>query len=309
MSDMNITQEQIQAAMANGGGFDLPQTENPVISVIEAATESGVVRNVVRVTDGEMRCVISNNGVIKPTTIIDGGSTQEYNPEEDIITWITILSNDRQILKQDKNGIHPMALDVLGEIYGTKVGYVLSYLSSFGGDNNILLDVEKVKKFEEASVYAEELIGESDQGLKTLIASMCTKTEDFRAICQTWDQAEIFDTSGEELVTIEWGCRAVTEAAYVKYDTTYVILWAKPMVLNTDGEEVPDQLLQVVTRQVNPDNVPHLGPDSIANFTVVETLNNQIAAYAEVTENTLDRRLTSIKLFKTADFDITKSSF
>lgn len=308
MSDMNITQEQIQAAMSNNGGLDMPTT-NPVIEIIEAATNEGVVKNMVRVTDGEMRCIVTDSNGVKPTTNIGNTTTQEYNKDTDVITWITIVNQDRQILKQDNDGIVPININLLEEIFGDDVGYALSFLSSFGGDNNILMDADKVANFNEAQVYAAGVMGESDMGLKTLLATMCTNTDNFRDICQTWEEAEIYDPSQKDDIIITWGCTAKTSDQYVEFNTTYVILWAKPIVLDTDGEQVPDSLLQIITRQVNPDKVPTLSPDSTATFTVDETINEQIVAYIVVTEDTLNKKLGSIKLYKTSSFDVNKSSF
>ena len=312
MSNLNITPEQIQEAInAMSDGVLNEEPVNPVYTVIEAAAAEENVRNVIKTNGGELRCIISNNGEIKPTKLEDGATTQVFEPENgDVIAWITIVNNDRQILQQDKDGISPIGIDKLNTFFGDKTGYALSYLSSFGGDNNILLDEEKVKRYEEATIYAENFIGDSDHGLKTLIASMCTNTDNFKDICQTWDEAEVYDATDEENpITIEWGCTAKTESDYTEFTTSYAILWAKPMVLNPDGEEVPDSLVQVVTRQVNPDNVPRLGTDSKATFLVEEHINDSILAYAIVKEDTLNRAMKSITLFKTKDFDITKSSF
>lgn len=310
MSDLNITQEQLEAAMSNAGGLRMPETKNPVIEVIEQATSTGTVKNVTKVTGGELRCIVCNNGEIKPTTIVDGASTQIFDAEVgDVIVWITIVDNDRQILKQNSEGVSQTTFDKLGEIIGTKTAYALSYLSSFGGDNNILLDDEKVKRFEEANEYAIAVMGESNEGLRTLIASMCTHTDNFKDTCQTWDNATVYDATVQDDITIDWGCRVETEGEYTKFVTSYVILWARPLVMSVEGEQIPDRLLQVVTRQVNPDKVPELGRDSKATFIVNETINEQVAAYAVVTEDTLNRKLLSIELHKTKDFDVTKSSF
>lgn len=308
MSDMNITQEQIAKAMANQGGLGMPES-NPVPDIIKAATNDGIVKNVVKVTDGEMRCIVSNTNGIKDTTRKDNTTTQVYNVDEDVIIWITIINQDRQILKQDKDGIVPINVNTIDSIFGDKTPYALSFLSSFGGDNNVLMDDEKVRNFNAAQAYADAVMGEGNDGLRTLIASMVSNTDNFSDICQTWDDAEIYDPTQDNDITITWGCTAKTESEYTEFNTTYVILWAKPMILDTDGEEVPDTLLQVITRQVNPDKVPTLGADSSAVFTVDEIINEQIVAYIVVTEDTLNRKLKSIELFKTADFDVTKSSF
>lgn len=309
MSDMNITPEQIQAAMeAMGGGEQSAPRENPVMDIIKDVTKDGKVKNVIKVQGGELRCIVSNNGEIKDTTIIDGATVQDFNPEEDVIAWCAIVDGTRHMLKQNDTGIHNTGIDSFGAMFGSKTGYALSYLSSFNGNNNILLDDAKVAKFEDAAAYAESLMGESDNGLKTLITSMCTNTDDYRDICQTWDKAEIFDNTTDDHV-ITWGCVVETEKEYVKFETSYTIIWARPFVMNADGNEVPDELIQVVTRQVNPDKVPQLGWNSKANFTVDETINDQVIAYAMVTEDTINSKLTGIKLFKTESFDVNKTSF
>lgn len=307
---LNLTPEQIQEAIAAMGGDmgDMMPQENPILDVIKLITEHDIIKNVVKVQGGELRCIVSNNGEIKPTNIVDGSSEQTYVPEEDVIAWVAIVNNTRHMLKQDINGIQDTGIDSFGSMFGDKTGYALSYLSSFGGDNNILLDDEKVSKFEQAAEYAQALMGESENGLKTLITSMCTNTDNYKDICQTWDEATVYD-GNEEGHVITWGCVAETEKEYVKFKAIYTILWTLPLMMNAEGEEAPVEFVQVITRQVNPDKVPQLGWNSKANFTVDETINNQVLAYAEVTEDTLNRRLSGIKLFKTEGFDVTKTSF
>lgn len=308
MTQLNITPEQIQAAMEEMTGASFMPEENPLLEVIEHATAGDIVHNVIKVSGGELRCIVSADGDIKPTTIIDGATTQMYDKENDIIAWVAILNGGRHIFIQDKDGIIDSAPDAFNNLFGNKTGYALSYLSSFNGDNNILLDDEKVQKFNTATKYAEELIGSSDAPLKTLISSMCTNTDDFQDVCQTWNDATIFDNTVEGNM-ITWGCRVETEKEYIKFESTYVVLWVKPMVMDHEEDTVPDELVQIITRQVNPDKVPGLGWDSKANFLVDETLNDKVLAYAVITEDSMDSKIKSIELFKTSGFEVNANSF
>ena len=306
---MKVTAEQIQQAMAAFGGQE-ETLSNPVITAIEVATQTSTVRNVVKVQGGELRCIVTSNGVIKPTTISEGGSTQEYNTEdEDVIAWISMINGERQILTQDKHGINPISPEALSPIFGERTGYALSYLGSFGGDNNILLDAAKVANYESAELYAESIMGASHNELRTLLTSRCTNAPNYKETCQTWDEAEVYVIDNENPRTITWGARAMTTNQYVSFSNVYVLIWIKPSLHDAEGNQVFDDIMQVVTRQIHPDSVPQLGPDSNAIFEVEETINDQVQAYAIVTEDTMTGILASIKLFKTADFDVNKASF
>lgn len=312
MSDMNITPEQIQEAIAAmaGGDFDPNAMGNPAHDLVADATaDVDKVKNVTKVQNGELRCIVTNENGIVPTIIENGATYQKYNSETDAIAWLCIINNSRSILRQDKNGIMDVDVSSFRDMFGDKTGYGLSYLSSFNSNNNILLDDEKVKKYEDALSYADQLIGSLNDDLKTMITTMCTNTENFQDICQTWDKAEIVDPTSEDS-KIVWGCRARTEEQYVSFETTYVILWVRPIIGNGETDDVaPNSLTQLVTRQVNPDSVPSLGADSVATFLVEETLNEQVLAYAVVVDDALTGNMQSINLFKTKDFDEVKLSF
>lgn len=310
---MQLTQEQLQEAMqqamAGMGGQTEPEV-SPIFEIIETATATTTVRNVVKVQGGEVRCIVTNNNEIKPTTITDGVTTQEYIVEdEDAIAWISMINGDRQFVIQDKHGINPVSAEAFGPMFGSKTGYALSYLGSFNGDNNILLDDEKVANFNRAETYAEAVMGNSHDDLRTLITSRCTSSPGYEKDCQTWDEAEVYDIDTSEERNIVWGCRVRTEQTYVEFQTAYVIIWAIPTILDNDGNQVPEEIMQVLTRQVQPNMVPQLGPDSNAIFEVTETLNKQVKAYAVMTEDTITGVLKSIKLFKTEGFDVNKASF
>lgn len=307
MSQMNISPEDIQAAieaMSNAGNG---MREHPAVALIKTATETGIVNNVTRLPNGQMRCIVSAEGAIKPTIIKDGATQQEFDSKTDTIAWLTYIDNERGILLQDKDGIHSVEAADFKGLFGDMSGYALSYLSSFNSNNNVLLDDNKVKRYREASVYIEGVIGDLNDDLKTLLTGMCVNTPNFEDVCQTWDDATTYDLS-KEAVTIKWGCMIETEVEYTKFDTKYVILWARPMI---DGEDdsAPDSFIQLVTRQVNPGTVPSLGQDSNACFMVEETINTQIAGYAVVSEDTLTGHITAIDLFKSVDFDMSELSF
>ena len=309
MSQMNISPEEIQAAIeAMAGGNFMNMGVHPAAAEIEKVTADGVVNNVTRLPNGQMRCIVSSDGVIKPTTITDEGATQQtYNSETDTIAWLTYLDNERGILLQDKEGIRSVDSADFKGLFGDMSGYALSYLSSFNGNNNVLLDEYKVTRYKEATQYIDGVIGDLNDDLKTLLTGMCVNTPDFENICQTWDQAAVYDVT-ENDVKIEWGCAVETEEEYTKFDTKYVILWARPMI-SGEEERAPDALIQLVTRQVNPGNVPSLGQDSKATFMVEETINSQIAGYAVVSEDTLNGHLVGIDLYKSVDFDLADLSF
>lgn len=311
MSDMNITPEQIKEAIEAmaGGDFDSNPMQNPAYKAVEEATATDKVRNVTKVQGGELRCIVTDENGIKPTTIENGATYQSYDREVDAIAWLCIINNQRSILRQDKDGIVDVDVSQFRDMFGDKTGYGLSYLSSFSSNNNILLDNEKVAKYERAREYATDLIGTLNDDLKTMITTMCTNTHEFEKVCQTWDQAELFDPTAEGS-TITWGCRVRTEEQYVAFESTYVILWMRPIIGN--GEEdavVPASLTQLVTRQVNPDTVPALGADSNATFLVEETLNEQVLAYAVVVDNAMTGHMQSLSLFKTKGFDDARLSF
>lgn len=306
---MNISPEQIEEAIKAAGGYEEPEV-NPIIEIIEAATQTTTVKNVVKMQGGEVRCIVTNDNQIKPTTLTDGYTTQEYIVEnEDVIAWISLINGDRQFAIQDKHGINSVTAEAFGPLFGSKTGYALSYLGSFGGDNNILLDDEKVANYHSAEIYADKLLGESHNDLKTLITSRCTNSPNYQDNCQTWEEAELFEIDENEDRTVVWGVRAATTDRYVKFDTTYVLIWVNPVIMDADGVAAPEDILQVVTRQVQPNLLPQLGPDSNAVFEVTETLNTQVKAYAIVTEDTVTGLLQSIKLFKVAGFDVNKASF
>lgn len=303
MSVMNITPEQIQKAIESMSGGDVSNEDNPALEHVEQATRTNVVRNVTKVQNGELRCIVTNNNLIKPSNIVDGATYQDYDSNVDVIAWISIIGQSRNIYKQDQSGIHECNADEFDSMFGDKAGYALSYLSSFGGNNNILLDKEKLDLYDRAKKYADELIGDLDNNLKTFISSMCVKTPNFLDNCQTWDEAKVYDCDKDNVV-INWGCTAKTNDQYVSFETRYIILWARPIFSDSENEVAPDGLIQLVTRQVNPDIVPNLGQDSVATFTVDETINNQIAAYAIITEDTLNGLTQSIELHKNINFDV-----
>lgn len=311
---MQLTQEQIQeamqAAMQGQAGFEQEPEVGPIFGVIEAAAQSTTIKNVIKVQGGEVRCIVTNNHEIKPTTIVDGVTTQEYIVEDDdAIAWISMINGTREFVVQDKHGINPVTAEAFGPMFGSKTGYALSYLGSFNGDNNILLDDEKVDNFNRAEKYAADLMSDTHDDLRTLITSRCTSSPNYEESCQTWDEAEVYDIEDSENRKIVWGCRVRTEATYVEFQTQYVIIWATPMVRDTEGNVVEETIMQVMTRQVPPNSVPQLGPDSEAVFEVEETLNKQVKAYAVMTEDTITGVLKSITLFKTEGFDVNKASF
>lgn len=308
MSQMNLSPEDIQAAIEAMAGGDIMGGEHPAIAAIKTATESGTVNNVTRLPNGQMRCIVSAQGTIKPTVVKDGATQQTFDPETDTIAWLTYLDNERGILLQDKDGIQAVQAADFKGLFGDLSGYALSYLSSFNSNNNVLLDEHKVERYRDAAVYIEGVIGDLNDDLKTLLTGMCVNTPDFEEVCQTWDDAAVYDLSQED-VKIKWGCEIKTEVEYTKFDTKYVILWARPMIDGAEDESVHDSLIQLVTRQVNPGTVPSLGQDSTACFMVEETINSQIAGYAVVSENTLTGHITAIDLFKSVDFDISELSF
>ena len=310
---MNLTQEQIQeaiAAMSNGemSPEDFGE-QNPAIDLIIEATSTDTVKNVTKVQGAELRCIVTDENGIKPTTIENGATHQKYNRETDQIAWVTIINNRRYILRQDKEDIVDADVSEFRDMFGDKTGYALSYLSSFNSNNNILLDDEKVAKYNGATEYANSLIGNLNDDLKTMIITMCTNTDNYEAVCQTWDEATVFELDSTNPSTIEWGCRARTEQEYVAFESTYAILWMRPIVGNDLDIQAPDSLTQIVTRQVNPDKVPGLAPDSKATFVIEETLNEQVLAYALVTDDGLTGNMLGIRLFKNKEFDSIRSSF
>lgn len=311
---MQLTQEQIQeamqAAMQGQMGYGEEPEVGPIFEVIEAAMQSTTIQNVIKVQGGEVRCIVTNNNEIKPTTIVDGRTTQEYVVEDDdAIAWISMINGTREFVIQDKHGVNPVSAEAFGPMFGSKTGYALSYLGSFNGDNNILLDDEKVQNFNRAEQYATSVMGDTHDDLRTLITSRCTNTPNYEETCQTWDTAETYDIEDSENRKIVWGCRIRTENTYVEFETRYAFIWATPMVRDTEGNVVEESIMQVMTRQVSPNSVPQLGPDSKAVFEVEETLNQQVKAYAIFTEDTITGLLKSIELFKTKDFDVNKASF
>lgn len=307
MSDMNISAEQIQEALAAMSGGE-HNAVNPALELIEVASSLDEVKNVTKLSNAELRCIVTDENGIKDTVIKNGATYQQYNKDTDVIAWLCIVNNARSILRQDSEGIHEIEAGEFRGMFGEKTGYALSYLSSFGGTNNILLDDEKVAKYERAAAYANDLIGSLDDNIKTLITGMCTNTDEFETICGTWDNAKVYGLDDPES-SITWGVTAETEDQYTEFKSTYVILWARPIIGNDPSDKAPDSLVQLVTRQVNPDTVPGLAPDSSANFTVTEMLNEQIVAYASITEDTIGGKLVGIELFKTEAFDTVRTSF
>lgn len=312
MSTMSLTEEQIQEAIAAMAGGDFNPT-NPVDEAIEhivAATATGQVRNVTKIQGGELRCIVTDENGIKPTTIENGTTYQTYDDETDVIAWICVIKNNRSILRQSKDTVEDTDVNGFRNLFGDKTGYALSYLSSFNSNNNILLDDEKVNKYEDAQVYTEGLIGNLGDDLRTFITTMCTNTDDFKKVCQTWDEAVVY-RPGDKEETITWGCRARTEEDYVAFESTYVILWTRPVIagVSDDPAMVPDSLTQLVTRQVNADSLPNLAQDSKATFLIEEVVNDNVLGYAVITDDTLTGKLCSIRLFKTAGFDEARKSF
>lgn len=312
MSNLNLTEEQIQEAISAmaGSDFNPPNPTEEAIEHIVAATANGRVRNVTKVQGGELRCIVTDDNGIKPTTIENGATHQDYNDETDAIAWLCVINNNRSILRQTKDAVEESDINGFRNMFGDKTGYALSYLSSFNSNNNILLDDEKVNKYEEARVYAEGLIGDLGDDLRTFITTMCTNTDNFERVCDTWDNAKVYGP-GDKEETITWGCRARTEEDYVAFESTYVVLWTRPIIagVSDDPAIAPDSLTQLVTRQVNADSLPNLAQDSKATFLIEEIVNDNVLGYAIITDDTLTGKLSSIRLFKTKAFDEARKSF
>lgn len=312
MSDMNLSPEELQEALAAIAGQMPPDAnlafENLKLVLHDAASIDGVP-NVIKVGNNEIRGIVLNKGIIKDVKESEDSdtTTQEYVSGEDVIIWMALFDNQRFLVIQDNNDISELPFDRLTEEFSVKSGYALSFLSSFSSDRNRLLDKDELAAFDEVDQYVSQVFG-GDGHIKSYMASMCLKTPNWQERCDTWETAEVFEFK-DDLHPIQWGVSVETEDNYVKFDNTYVILWVKPTLLNDGGEEVPDSLTQMITRQINLDVVPKLGKDSKANFVIDETINNQFVAYAVVVDDSLTSTIKSVKLYKTADFDITKTSF
>lgn len=296
------------------------EKNDPAMQVIAALhglrKENGLIPNVSETENFLARCIVLNkDGALNDTIILNGESLQNFNPTDgDYIIWATIGQNFKALWKQtglEKSDIVMLQPNELEEQVKHKAGYAINYLSSFNSDNNILLDDQKVEAFYRVENLLEDLLKNSHAGIRTLLTAKLVNHPEPEKIIPSWNDATVYNPADtENPFTIEWGITAKTDdEEYIEFIDKQVIYWIKPQVENQDGEQVPDNLLQVITRGLKVDNVPACGPNTIVNFSIKEQLPEHIRAVMFVNIDVTKGDVVSIELFKTEDFDVSKASF
>lgn len=276
--------------------------------------EQGKIHNLIRGADEAWRCIVHNGKEIKEAKLEEGASIsyQIFEPENgDEIMWVYYHPEHRMIIRQTgydiDNDFTLLNGDDIGRIYqGNNLGYFAGFLSDMACLNNVLLDPDTLERFEVAQSIADQLIGDTNDRVKTFITNNLTIAKDLTNLTTDWKDAKELD----DLDFMEYGISVVAnDVEIIDYSNTIIFYWVTPPMFDESGEPVKpegfeENVTVLRTGMLREDNLPPPEANSISDFKVRLKMDENWKAVLLLTQSGIgEKGFINIELFKRDNFN------
>lgn len=306
--------------------LDFSQFQNPLKKIHDfiysSVLKNGKLKNCFEDDKNEYRSFAFENdetlenGTNKLSELIreDDGTYQlvDFSKDDQKIVWLINHEGEKHFLVQNGESLEDLvqieSYDIATVYKNDDVAYLLHFLTQFNSGKIFLGDETEKSSFNEVHEHVKSVIHDKHSPLTQLLTSTLYGKENFKEILPGWDSALPIDHENNVNNVITFGVFAETnDDSVLKHKVIKAMVWFKPDVQSADGEDVPFDGLSMTALYIANENVPDFRPNNTITVSVTEKLPKSVKGVLILTEDVLGNGLAECKLYRTEDFDITKT--